>query len=249
MNRIVILLAVIGGFLFTSCQEDEIMVFGYDHYVYFDKYWKDESYPGTAKADTTTTTFFFLDENINSLDVDLMVVLAGRKLEKDLDFKLRVVPEQTTALPEEYTLADHYTFRALPVKEGDTRFQDTIRIQLNRSSRIEQLEKGYCLVLEIVPDENVKVGPYERSRCVIQVIKDPIRPAWWDKEIEETLLGDYSSVKYKLFLQHVPGAYELDEDLIKNNPDQVRKLALEFKKWLQENPSVDENGNPITVEV
>ena len=248
MNKIIVLLAVVGGFLFTSCQEDPITLFGYDHYVYFDKFWKDEAYPGTAKADSAEVTFFFLDESQNSMNVDLVVAMAGRKLENDLNFQLRVVADQTTALPEEYTLQDHYTFRALPVKEGDTRFQDTIHIQLNRSNRLDQMPEGYRLVLEIVPNEQVKAGPYERSRSVIRVIKDPVRPDWWNAEVTGYLLGTYSATKYKLFLQHVPGADELDQEMIENNPDQARKLALEFKQWLAENPSEDENG-PIEVPV
>lgn len=248
MNKIFLILTVIGGLLFTSCQTDDIMVFGYDHYVYFDKFWKDASYPGTEKADSTEVTFFFVGENETSTTADLIVVLAGRQLEKNLDFSLRVVPEMTTALPEEYTLEDHYTFRALPLKEDATRFQDTIQIQLNKSDRLDQLENGYRLVVEIVPNEQVKVGQYERSRSIIHIVKDPVRPAWWNSEVDIYLLGTYSATKYKLFLQNVPGAYELDKEMIEQRPDEARKLALEFKKWLIQNPSEDEFG-PIEVPV
>lgn len=248
MNKIFLLLAVMGGLLFTSCQEDSIMVFGSDHYIYFDKFWKDASYPGTEKADSTEVTFFFVGEDENSTNAELIVVLAGRQLEHDLDFKLRVVPELTTALPEEYTLKDKYTFHARPVQEGDTRFQDTIQIQLNKSARLDTMSAGYRLVLEVVPDENVKPGQYERARSVIRIVKDPVRPGWWNSEVDIYLLGAYSATKYKLFLEHVPGASELDKEMIEQRPDEARKLVLEFKKWLQQNPSEDEFG-PIEVPV
>ena len=181
------------------------MVFGSDHYIYFDKFWKDASYPGTEKADSTEVTFFFVGEDENSTNAELIVVLAGRQLEHDLDFKLRVVPELTTALPEEYTLKDKYTFHARPVQEGDTRFQDTIQIQLNKSARLDTMSAGYRLVLEVVPDENVKPGQYERARSVIRIVKDPVRPEWWNSEVDIYLLGTYSATKYKLFLENVPG--------------------------------------------
>lgn len=248
MNRIFLLLAVMGSILFTSCQEDNIMLFGSDHYIYFDKFWKDASYPGTEKADSTEVTFFFVGENENSTTANLVVVLAGRQLTEDLKFKLRVVPEETTALPEEYTLQDYYTFHARPAQEGDTRFQDTIQIQLNKSKRLDQLEKGYRLVVEIVPTENVKPGQKERSRSVIRIVKDPVRPDWWTTEVDIYLLGTYSATKYKLFLENVPGASELDKEMIEQRPDEARKLVLDFKKWLIENPSEDEFG-PIEVPV
>lgn len=248
MNKIFLILTVIGGLLFTSCQEDDIMVFGYDHYLYFDKFWKDATYPGTEKADSTEVTFFFVDENESSTTADLIVAMAGRQLDHDLKFQLRVVPEMTTALPGEYTLQPQYTFRALPVQEGDTRFQDTIHIQLNKSERLNTLKDGYRLVLEIVPNEEVKVGQTERARAVIHVVKDPVRPEWWTDEVDVYLLGTYSATKYKLFLENVPGAYDMNKEMIEQHPDEARKLVLEFKKWLQQNPSVDEYG-PIEVPV
>lgn len=224
------------------------MLFGSDHYIYFDKFWKNASYPGTETADSTEATFFFVGDDETSTTADLIVVLAGHQLEQDLDFKLRVVPEMTTALPEEYTLQDKYTFHARPVQEGDTRFQDTIHIQLNKSARLDEMPEGYRLVLEIVPDEQVKVGQYERSRSIIRIVKDPVRPAWWNSEVDIYLLGTYSATKYKLFLENVPGAGELDGEMIEQRPDEARKLVLEFKKWLMENPSEDEFG-PIEVPV
>lgn len=248
MNKIFLFLAIIGGFLFTSCQEDPILVFGTDHYLYFDKFWKDATYPGTEKADSTEVTFFFVDENESSTTADLIVVMAGRQLDHDLNFQLRVVPEMTTALPEEYTLQPQYTFRALPAQEGVNRFQDTIHIQLNKSARLDTMENGYRLVLEIVPNEEVKVGQTECARSIIRVVKDPVRPDWWTDEVDAYLLGTYSATKYKLFLEHVPGAYDMNKDMIEQRPDMARKLVLEFKKWLQQNPSVDEYG-PIEVPV
>ena len=125
--------------------------------------------------------------------------------------------------------------------------QDTIHIQFNRTPHLDEVDGGYRLVLEIVPSEELQVGQYERSRAIIWVSKEPVRPLWWDVEVETFLLGTYSPLKYKLFLENIPGADELDENVIENNPDVARKLALQFKQWLIENPTYDEDGYLLDV--
>lgn len=217
--------------------------------MYFQKYWEDASYPGIEKADSTNVTFFFLKENETSVTAKLIVVMSGRPLEQDLNFKLRVVDKLTTALPEEYTLKDHYTFRAKPLGTDEKMFQDTISIQLNKTARLKTLPEGFRLALQIVEDENVKLGQKERTIAVLRITEFPNRPTWWTPVIEVGLLGKYSPEKYRLFLENVPGAELIDETYMKHRPDVVRKMVLDFKKWLVTHPHVDGDGEPITVPV
>lgn len=247
MKNIFFLIAVLGGFFFSSCEEKDIPYFGTERFVYFDKFWKDASYPGTEKADSTNITFYFVDENEPGATADIIVVLAGRALEKDLNFKLKVVEDMTTALPAEYTINSSYVFRALPIPDGASQIQDTIHIQLNKSERLNTLKDGYRLVLEIVPDNEVKVGQYERSRCIIRVTKDPSKPEWWNLEVDLNLLGTFSPKKYQLLLENIPGAKDLNKEMVEQRPDLARKIALEFKKWLIEHPSYDDDDELITV--
>ena len=246
IRKLTLLIAAIGGFLMTSCEEQDIMVFGEERMVYFEKFWRD-AIAGTETADSTEITFYFNHPSDMHHQADLVVVLAGRKLEQDARFRLRVVDELTTALPEDYTLEEEYTFRVLPVPDNATSMQDTIHIQFNRTPHLDEVDGGYRLVLEIVPSEELQVGQYERSRAIIWVSKEPVRPLWWDVEVETFLLGTYSPLKYKLFLENIPGADELDENVIENNPDVARKLALQFKQWLIENPTYDEDGYLLDV--
>ena len=68
--------------------------------------------------------------------------------------------------------------------------------------------------------------------------------------MEAGLLGPYSSLKYKTFLENVPGAYDMDGDMIKNYPDEAIKLTKAFKQYLAENPIYDEeNYEWMAVEV
>lgn len=257
MKKIIYIAFVLGMFLgITSCEERDIEVFGTEHFIYFEKFWKDAVSPGTEKADSTMTTFFFAKETDQSVYADVVLVMSGRQLEKDLHFQLRVVDDMTTALPNEYTLQDEYVFRARPVADDAIAITDTIQIQLNRSERLETMKDGYRLVVELVPNSEVKVGQTERSRAIIRIMQDPVKPDWWDKEVDTYLLGSYSATKYKTFLENIEGAYDLNAEMIKDNPTMARKLALDFKKWLidyngnhPDEPLRDENGELIEVPV
>ena len=97
--------------------------------------------------------------------------------------------------------------------------------------------------------DELQVGQFERSKAVIHLTKDAVKPEWWTLEVSAGLLGNYSSLKYKTFLENIPGAYSLDGNMIKSAPDEAIKLVKLFKQWLAENPTEDENGLPMSVEV
>lgn len=233
MKKLFLMIAVLAGICLTACSEQDIESFGTKRFVYFQKFWKDAPAPGTEKAEKTGVSFFFAEDEDTHVFADLQVVLAGRPLEQDLHFKLRVVEDMTTALPEEYTLDEFYVLRAKPLASDAVQIDDTIHVKINRSARLETMKEGYQLTLEIVPTEEAWVGQYERSRAVLHITKDPVRPDWWTEEVEESLLGTYSSKKYKLFLRNVEGAETLDGKLIKEHPDRARQLVLNYKKWLE----------------
>lgn len=245
-----ILLIAICAMAFWACSEQDIEPFGERHEVYFYKFFMDEKAPGTAKADSTEVTFFFAKPTDDHVMASVVVALAGRPITEDLHFGLKVVDEMTTATPDEYVLDDVYTFRARPIPEDAELILDTIQIRMNRSSRLNELEEGLRLTVQIVPTEEVQVGQYERSRSVIRLKKDPVRPVWWTGEVSAGLLGPYSPLKYKTFLENVPGAYDLDGEMIKNYPDEAIKLVKLFKQYLAENPIYDdENYEWMGVEV
>lgn len=248
--KIYVLFVILGVILFGACTEQEIAPFGDRHEIYFYKYFMDEEAPGTAKADSTDVTFFFAKPTDDHVMADVVVALAGRALTEDLHFSLKVVEDMTSANPDEYTLEDTYTFRARPIPENAALILDTIRIRMNRSERLETLEQGVRLTVELVPNDKVNVGQYERTKAIIHMTKDPVPPEWWTLEVAAGLMGPYSSLKYKTFLENIPGAYDLDGDMIKTAPDEAIKLVKKFKQWLAENPIWDEdNYEWMSVEV
>lgn len=228
-------------FLF-ACSEEDVEVFKDRPEVYFDKFFIDESYPGTSTADSTVVSFFFYPDGTNDATVDLFVHLSGEMLTSDLHYGLKVVEEETTAVPDEYTIASPCTFHA-----GN--LIDTVKVKLHRSDRLESLPDGVKLVVELVPGETMGVGQIERRRAKVILTTAVRMPDWWNSAA--ILLGKYSPEKYKLFLNHADMEAQVNARFIQENPDKMILLVLKFKKWLSEqNPAIRElDGSLMTVSI
>lgn len=244
---IIILLAVSIG----SCDKKEVLLFNGSHEIYFQKFYMNAIAPGREQADSTTMSFFFYPDGTSDVLVPLTVNLSGPLLTSDVRFGLKVVPELTTATPDEYTLDPSYTFRAQEVPEGVKTVTDIIQIKMHRSTRLAQMPAGVRLVVELIPGETVGLGQAERVRATIILTTRAIRPAWWTEDIERTLFGKYTEKKYKYFLNEIDKNAEMSEELIRNRPDQAIKLVMQFKTWLlEQNPPIyEEDGSLMEVGV
>ncbi len=236
--------------LFSSCKEEGIKIWEEKHHIYFEKFYKDAKF-GKEKADSILASFFFLPDEEMNLDVRLVVNITGRLLEKDQPFRLKVVNDMTTAVPEEYTLAEEYIFRANNVSADARNQSDTIKVQMHKTPRLKNLPNGVRLVVELEPLGDLELGQKDRTRAIINLNNDAIRPEWWDKEVEETLMGKFSYRKYKLFNLHIDKKRIVNGDLFKKNISKFIQLVRNFKKWLIEHPeeAVEEDGTPMTVQV
>ncbi|KIO44217.1 MULTISPECIES: DUF4843 domain-containing protein [Sanguibacteroides] len=234
---------------FYACSEQETILFQGIHEIYFQKFYVNEVYPGTAEADSTELSFFFYPSGTQEIYAGLTVNLSGMLLTSDIQFGLKVVPGETTANPDEYDLDDSYTFHANTTGENATEILDTIRVKLLRSDRLDELPDGVRLVVELVPTDKVLLGQLERRRAKIIIKAAAVKPDWWTQEVEINLLGTYSQKKYKLFLDHADKKLEMSADLIKDHPDRAIRLAMLFKQWLNEqNPAITEdNGTLMSV--
>lgn len=220
---------------FAACDKDEIQVFSAKNQIYFEKFYMNALAPGNEEADTTRASFFFYPDGTQEIKVKLVLQLSGMVLTSDLHFGLKAIQDAGTARDEEFELAKEYTFHARPIPEGVKEIRDTIEVTLKKSARLEELgEEGLRLVVELVPNERVELGQFERRRAVIVWTNVEGQPEWWDYEVEWALLGKYTYEKYKLFLEVVEEASELNGDLIKESPAKAIDLVNQFKKWLNE---------------
>lgn len=233
---------------FCSCNEKDIEVFDGQAQLYFDKFYMNALKPGTEGADSTAVSFFYYPDGTETIEAEVVVDYSGLPLTADIPFALSVVKDGTTANEDEYDLDDRYVFHAKPISEGQLVIQDTIKIRLKLSERLKNLEDGVVLLVELVPDNGVGVGQYERRRAKIISSYSAVKPDWWDKEVEVTLLGKYSQIKYKRFVEHADPDLTVTKEMIKERPDLMIGLVLKFKAWLNANPGqLDENGDEITV--
>ena len=250
MKKVYILLLVFLGSL-SSCDEREIATFSGGNEIYFDKFYMNELSPGTAPADSTVASFFFYPIGTETIEVGLVVNLSGKLPSRDLRYEVRVVEEGTTAVPEEYEFADEAWFHVDSVVDNVLEVQDTFYLRLKKSARLETMESGVRLMLELVPTEDVGVGQYERRRAVVISTVVAAQPEWWDEEVEYNLFGKFSQKKYRLFLDNIDKNVEMGEDLIENEPDRAIKLVMQFKEWLnsQTPPILEEDGTLMTVNI
>lgn len=251
MKKDIYCLLVFAGLAFFSCTEEEMPVYADDFRVYFEKFYIDESYPGMATADSTIASFFFYPDGTQEILAPLVVHLSGPELLSDVHFGLKVVPEETTAHPDEYKLEKQYTFRAGSLEKDSLEVTDTLAVKLCRSSRLSTLPEGVKLVVELVPSEKVGLGQTERIRAKIILTTATSKPDWWTEEVTENLLGKYSQEKFRLFLNHADTYSEMSTQLIEKAPDQAIRLVLKFKMWLSgQNPAVTEkDGTLMTVKL
>ena len=242
---LILLLTVILG----ACDKREIEIFTDGNEIYFEKFYIDEVYPGLAQADSTVASFFFYPDETQDIEASLTLLLSGDTLKEDQKFQLKVVEEETTANPDEYTIDPEYIFHANTISKDSNDIRDVIDIKFHRSDRLESMPAGVTLVVEIVPNENLKLGQIERTRAKIILTTATIRPSWWGDEVTDNLLGEYSGTKYKLFLNEIDKNAEMSEELIQKRPDRAIQLTLEFKNWLlQQDPVImDEDGEPMQV--
>lgn len=234
-----------------SCSEKDLMVFGNEHHIYFDKFYKNAAAPGKETADSTLASFFFEHDDVNEIEAKLVVHITGKLLDQDRQFALKVVPELTTAKPDEYRLADSYVFRANNVSAEAKNQSDTIAINMLRSERLKDMPHGVRLCVELIPMGDLLLGQTERTRAIINLTRDAIQPEWWDAEVTSVLLGNYSSRKYKLFLTHIDPKATLNASMLKFETYKAYELVRRFKKWLIENPeeAKEEDGSRMTVNV
>ena len=249
MKKLYIVLVVLFVVVFGACDEREIEVFTDGNEIYFEKFYINEVYPGLAQADSTVASFFFYPDGTQNIEAPLAILLSGDSLEEDQTFRLKVVEEETTANADEYTIDPEYTFHTNTISKDSNDIRDVIYIKFHRSTRLEVMENGVTLVVEIIPNENLKLGQVERTRAKLILTTATAKPTWWNDEVTSNLLGDYSTKKYKLFLNEIDKKAEMSEELIREHPDKAIQLTLEFKNWLlRQNPVIlDEDNEPMEV--
>lgn len=178
--------------------------------------------------------------------VAIVMKSIGKWRDEDMTFQLAVDPKLTTIPKEYYKLPENCVFH----KQQE---MDTCYIELYNYK--ELTSKTDTLVLKVVETANVKEGPLNNSRFLIEVTDRLVQPTWWKvlnggyngvytyNIAEQYYLGAYSAKKYALFIEELnkDGANFDGTDL-----NVLRKYALRLKYRIEAYNNVPENaGNPM----
>lgn len=230
----------------VGCKKETVFLFDDENELFFEKFYTNENFPGKGLADSTKVSFFFYPDGAQNAEASIVVNLSGKLLSNpDMKFNLKVVSEETTANSDEFTIDPSYTFKPF-IGPSTKEIKDTIQIKLHRSPRLDQLPEGVRLVLELVPTENYKLGQTERIRSKIILTTLASQPDWWNSEVTTNLLGKYSQKKFKLFLNEIDKKAEVNGQFIRERPDLVKKMVLQFKSWLtSQSPRIMEDSGEV----
>lgn len=202
---------LIAGFVFllSGCQKTELTVYGTDNYIQFSNLVKD----------SVTFPFLFYpgeDEVLFPVPVEL----AGQSLSANMAYKLVVDEKYSTAIAGfHFDLPDNIVFHA-------GKYKDTCLIKLIRTPDLKTTEVK--LVLRLEGNENFKLGQQDYSMMIIRINDRLVKPEWWNNRVTTYYLGNYSDLKYELFIQETGVA-----DFTGKSESELRTYALKFKYYLQ----------------
>ena len=217
MKRLMIILI-----LFTciwACSEDKFDAYDAGYYIYME---------GASATDSVDLSFFNYPD-MERVEIPVYVSYAGKILTGNKVFKLTVNQEKTTAKAENYLVPDEFVFRA-------GFYTDTVKITLVKTTAIENTKVRLVLNLEATSD--FQVGQEGRRETTILFTAKKDKPLWWNANITENYLGEYSEAKFTEFVRATKV-----HDLTGMKDEDFRYYALMFKYYLQE--VKDRTGKPI----
>lgn len=211
--------------LFTNCAKEEIGTYNTltsDRYISF--------------ASTKNTVAFSRYPGQTTVEYPVIVNASGYS-ESDMEYKVSVVADSTTAAAADYSIPTSFTLPAKCVA-------DTFYVQLNYSDKLDTEEMR--LTLKVESNEFFKEGDVSYRMIDILFHNFLVQPTWWTSTVTTRYMGTFSELKYKYFLQVTKA------DLTDADNSTIRHYALVFKTWLAEqaaagNTITEANGTPMTV--
>lgn len=228
-----ILLSLLALLLF-SCSEDEIKAYSGEQYLYFSEL-KDAKDDNKQEVESVEISFnnYPLD---NELIVELSVGLIGDPFSVATPYKVSVVADKTTALPENYELPANPMFKPYVG-------EDVLPLKLIKTAR---LKEDVDLVLKLEPNEFIagSLKQYETIKIVFNDVES--KPLWWTSVVQRNYLGTYSREKYEALIQY--GGEEAS-DFGNLTTAQKRLCALRLKQAIVDYDLKEKDGRSMTVPV
>jgi hypothetical protein len=190
-----------------ACKKDNIMLYNGDSYIQFSK----------SYIDSSLFSFLALPDK-DEATVAMPVELVGKPEDKDRTYKIEVDKSLSSAADANYSVPASFTLRAGHIV-------DTAWITLKKTPDLAV--KPVKLVLKIAASDELQTGQAEYTLSILYISNVIARPDWWDENVTDNFLGDYSDKKYKLFIQ-VTGVSDVDG----SDVDELRYYTILFKNYL-----------------
>ena len=219
------------GFMIVlgACSKDDIKTYSSHNYLQFVKLVTDSS-----------VCSFLAYPNDNELEFPVVVEVIGIPSGQEVEYKITVDEENTSATTANYRLPDKFS-----IKSG--KVCDTCKITFIKTPEISTT--ALKLMLRLEPTDHFQLGQTECREAIIYVSNVIAKPNWWTDNVTSYYLGVYSDKKYRLFIQET-GKADIDSD----NIEELRYYSIMFKHYLQKKKDADEmvredDGTEMTVEI
>lgn len=217
----------------ASCGKSEI-----EPYESKAKLWFTQDYyagtPVTKHDANDVKRSFALFPGEKTLDIPFEINLIGDVAGNDRSYSVVVVDSLTTAVESEYKILST-TFRA-------EHSVDTLWVQLVKTDRLTTTEVK--LSLQLVENDNFTIGYDKRVSASVTFNDITTPPDWWNENIELSYLGPFTKAKYEAFYAYY-GSNEIDG----LSSSDLRRIALGFRDYIDENKIKEADGQPMTVPV
>ena len=220
-------------FSLAACEKEEPDFFSNERYI---KLVFEEN--PSSQYYVTNFTFAFEGENVNEKVFHYPVEFRGNTLEEDLPFRLEVIDSLTSLPADAYQLDTEQFFHA---EQGN---RDSLQVTVKRSDILNEGTK--TLRFTLADNENFTTYMLDSIFIEIRVSNTIARPDWWGEgsSVEISYLGKYSASKYLAFVE-ATGI----QDFGSLDPSEKRHYAILFKRALETNPRLDEDGSTMSVPI
>lgn len=226
----------VASLMLLACSHEEIASYSYGRCLYFIRY-LDNDKGDKIRVDTAEMSFSNYPKK-QEYTQPFYVGLIGEPLTEDLEYKAEIIEKNTTARPEQYRLPERPLFRKGMV-------MDTLNITVLKN----QMEQGEecVLALRLVGSPHFKVGysaPGDSYTDIRFRFNNKIsKPLWWKGDIETVFFGTYSPEKLETIIRANPD-FETVENL---SSTQIRRIALNTKKYIEANHIVEKDGSKMEI--
>lgn len=196
--------------IITGCKTEEIHTFDTStHYIHFEK-----------KSTEATRFSFATKPGESEYNMRIPLTLIGTALTEDMTYTVSVITEGEMAST---ISSENFELPARPVFRKEL-YTDTLVVKLKDS---EALKEEKVLRIKLSADNNFNLGPIEYTMAEIYVSNSISQPDWWDQNMTNNFLGEYSDIKYGHFI-NATGVTDLSEKSV----TYIQAVVSQFVNYL-----------------